>query len=202
MGAELSRLPGRAVGQAVQRTAALEHEEGVTSPTDAELLRRSRRDPDAFGLLYERDTRPVAAFLARRVGGPVAEDLLGEVFAGGFTARCGWSPARAARRRPGCTASPARSSGPTCAGDPASPSSELHQSVDGDAVDDRLDAGARRAELRVALSSLPLGERDLLLLVAWEGLSVAEAGPGPRSATASGSALEGGPGTLRRTDPF
>lgn len=150
--------------------------QGVTSPTDADLLRASRRDPDAFGTLYERHARPVAAFLARRVGVPVAEDLLAEVFTVGFAARMRVVPHESGsalpwlygiahnvvrthlRRRPGMHAT------------------GLHQTVDWDAVDDRIDAGGRRAELRAALSSLSAGERDLLLLVAWEGLSPSEAG--------------------------
>ena len=47
--------------------------------------------------------------------------------------------------------------------------------IDWDAVDERLDAGTRRQELRVALAGLTEAEREVLLLVAWEGLSPAEA---------------------------
>ncbi|MGI8879302.1 MAG: sigma factor-like helix-turn-helix DNA-binding protein [Jatrophihabitans sp.] len=43
--------------------------------------------------------------------------------------------------------------------------------MDWDAVDARLDAEAQRGRLRAALSVLSRGERDLLLLVAWEGLT-------------------------------
>jgi RNA polymerase sigma-70 factor (ECF subfamily) len=47
--------------------------------------------------------------------------------------------------------------------------------MDWDAVEARLDAQARRGELRAALSVLSTAERDLLLLVAWEELTPAEA---------------------------
>jgi RNA polymerase sigma-70 factor (ECF subfamily) len=47
--------------------------------------------------------------------------------------------------------------------------------VDWDAVDERLDAVSRRQELRLALAGLTEAERELLLLVAWEGLSPTEA---------------------------
>jgi RNA polymerase sigma factor (sigma-70 family) len=47
--------------------------------------------------------------------------------------------------------------------------------MDWDAVEARLDAQARRGELRAALSVLSPAERDLLLLVAWEELTPAEA---------------------------
>ncbi len=150
--------------------------QGVTPPTDADLLRVSRRDPDAFGILYERHARGGAAFLARRVGGPVAEDLLAEVFTAGFAARMRVVPHGSGSALPwlyGIAHNVVRTH---LRRRPGSAVVELHQSVDWDAVDDRIDAGARRAELRAALSSLSHGERDLLLLVAWEGLSPAEAG--------------------------
>ena len=47
--------------------------------------------------------------------------------------------------------------------------------MDWDAVDDRLDAWAERGRLRAALSVLTESDRELLLLVGWEGLSQAEA---------------------------
>jgi RNA polymerase sigma factor (sigma-70 family) len=47
--------------------------------------------------------------------------------------------------------------------------------MDWDAVDARLDAEAQRRRLRNALCTLSDSDRDLLLLVAWEGLTSAEA---------------------------
>lgn len=44
-----------------------------------------------------------------------------------------------------------------------------------DAVDQRLDAAAVSATLRQSLADLPESERELLLLVAWEGLTPSEA---------------------------
>jgi RNA polymerase sigma-70 factor (ECF subfamily) len=49
------------------------------------------------------------------------------------------------------------------------------QGVDWDAVDARLDAEAKRGQLRSALNVLSQRDRELLLLVAWEGLTPAEA---------------------------
>jgi RNA polymerase sigma-70 factor (ECF subfamily) len=43
------------------------------------------------------------------------------------------------------------------------------------AVDQRLDAAALAPELRRALADLPAEERELLLLVSWEGLTPTEA---------------------------
>jgi RNA polymerase sigma-70 factor (ECF subfamily) len=47
--------------------------------------------------------------------------------------------------------------------------------MDWDAVDARLDAEAQRRRLRSALHTLSDSDRELLLLVAWEGLTSAEA---------------------------
>lgn len=48
---------------------------------DGELIRRARRDPDAFGQLYRMHYKPVAAYLYRRLGDEhAAEDLAAETF--------------------------------------------------------------------------------------------------------------------------
>ena len=47
--------------------------------------------------------------------------------------------------------------------------------MDWEAVDERLDAHAERGRLRTALNVLADSDRELLLLVAWEGLTPAEA---------------------------
>ena len=47
--------------------------------------------------------------------------------------------------------------------------------MDWDAVDARLDAEAQRRRLHAALSTLSEADRELLLLVAWEGLTSTEA---------------------------
>lgn len=47
--------------------------------------------------------------------------------------------------------------------------------MDWDAVDARLDASGQREGLRSALDALSPAEREVLLLVAWEHLTVSEA---------------------------
>jgi RNA polymerase sigma-70 factor (ECF subfamily) len=47
--------------------------------------------------------------------------------------------------------------------------------MDWDAVDERIGAWAERGRLRTALAVLSDSDRELLLLVGWEGLSQAEA---------------------------
>jgi RNA polymerase sigma factor (sigma-70 family) len=54
---------------------------------DAELLRRSLAQPEAFAVLYERHVAPVSTYLLRRVGADIGEDLTAEVFVRAFRAR-------------------------------------------------------------------------------------------------------------------
>lgn len=62
----------------------------MTQPrrSDAELLRASKRDPEAFGEFYDRHAAAVLAFLHRRTACPqTALDLTAETFAAAFAAR-------------------------------------------------------------------------------------------------------------------
>ncbi|GHS88276.1 DNA-directed RNA polymerase sigma-70 factor [Actinomycetota bacterium] len=146
-----------------------------TELPDFELLAKARADPALLGLIYERHSRAVYRFLARRTGTAAAEDLLGEVFVVAVATRLRVQPHESGSALPwlygiatNITRSYLRRSGArSLAVDVAD--------VDWDAIDARLDAGARRVELREALSALNEGERDVLLLVAWEGLSPTEA---------------------------
>jgi RNA polymerase sigma factor (sigma-70 family) len=132
--------------------------------SDTDVLRQARVRPELVGLLYERHAGAVHRYLARRVG-PAADDLLGDVFVAAVAARLAlpWLYGIAGN----CVRAHLRRREPHAASDAP---------FDWDAVDDRLDAAARRVELRQALALLTEAERELLLLVAWEGLTPAEAG--------------------------
>lgn len=143
---------------------------------DGMLIERSVRGrPEAFVEVVQRHEAAVHAFLARRAGRQAADDLLGEVWLRAFAARGGYDPARAPARpwlygiarnvlrahwrtRP----DPGHVAGPQSA-DPW------------DEVVDRLDSAAAVRALVSALQALPEPERDVLLLVAWEQLTPAEA---------------------------
>jgi RNA polymerase sigma factor (sigma-70 family) len=144
--------------------------------SDSELLAGLPRQPELMGVLYERHARAVFRYLARRAGPAAAEDLLSEVFITALSASSRvvvhdsgsalpWlygialNVLRAHFRRQPPAACVARDLG-----------------MDWDAVDDRLDALAERGRLRAALDGLADSDRELLLLVAWEGLTPAEAG--------------------------
>jgi RNA polymerase sigma factor (sigma-70 family) len=142
---------------------------------DGELLAGLPHQPELMGVLYERHAPAVFRYLARRAGPLVAEDLLSEVFTAALGARGRVVAHRSGsalpwlygialnvlrryyrHRQPGRVAEP----GPV---------------MDWDAVDARLDAEAQRRRLRGALGTLSDADRELLLLVAWEGLTSAEA---------------------------
>jgi len=143
--------------------------------SDSDLLVLSRTRPEMLGVVYERHASAVYRYLVRRVGVGASEDLLGEVFVAAVAARLRVRPHDSGSALPwlyGIAGNVVRSYRRRSLGQV--PVDEV-TAVDWDAVDERLDAGTRRQELRVALVALTEAEREVLLLVAWEGLSPAEA---------------------------
>jgi RNA polymerase sigma-70 factor (ECF subfamily) len=58
------------------------------APSDLELLRRAREDPESFGVFYDRYVTAVLAFCVRRTGcAETAADLTAEVFAAAYAGR-------------------------------------------------------------------------------------------------------------------
>jgi RNA polymerase sigma-70 factor (ECF subfamily) len=150
----------------------------VNPVTDDDLLARCRAEPEALGEVYERHAASVHRYLSRRVGAAAADDLLGDVFLAALGVRHRVRPHASGSALPwlyGIASNTVRAhhrrrqGGSPIAAEPA----EL---VDWDAVDARLDAQSRDGDLKLALAALTPAERELLLLVAWEGLSPAEAG--------------------------
>lgn len=148
------------------------------SATDAEVIRRSREDPEEFRTIVNRHAPRIYAYLANRAGTQDAADLGAEVFARAFGSRhryrdeyesaLPWlygiatnvlrTHLRAARRAK-------RGRRRLAAAPPPDPYAR---------ADRRLDAAASRTELLRALAELRPEERDVLLLFAWEELSYPE----------------------------
>ena len=144
--------------------------------SDGTLIERSVRGrADAFVEVVRRHEVAVHGFLARRAGQDAAGDLLGEVWVRAFGARGGYDPARA-------DALPwlygiarnvlrehwrGQQAGTWPAGEGADDP--------WDAVIERLDSVAWAKTLISVLRTLPAGEREVLLLVAWEQFTPAEA---------------------------
>jgi RNA polymerase sigma factor (sigma-70 family) len=144
--------------------------------TDADLIERSvGGEPDAFVAVVERHEVAVHGYLARRAGRQAADDLLAEVWARAFAGRARYARGQADARpwlygiaRHVLAAhwqARAREAG----------AAECLSEDPWDEVIDRLDSAAGARVLAPALRELPVAEREVLLLVAWEELTPAQA---------------------------
>jgi RNA polymerase sigma factor (sigma-70 family) len=145
--------------------------------SDAELIGRSLKgDVDALIEVLDRHEVAVGSYLARRAGRDAAEDLLGEVWVAAFESRRSYDQSYPDARpwlygvalnrlRHYWRSRPAE--------DPVPDVTDLATGWDPwSAVDSGLDT---RAMLRPVLTRLKPEEREVLTLVAWEDLTVADA---------------------------
>ncbi|GAA4506106.1 sigma-70 family RNA polymerase sigma factor [Actinoallomurus oryzae] len=150
----------------------------TADPDDGELIARSLDgDADAFVEVVRRHEATVGAYLARRVGRGPAEDLLGDVWVAALGSRASYDRSFS-------------DAGPWLLGVAhntlrrhwrSRPNEEPVADVTGmasgwdpwAAVDDRVNV---ESVLRQALALLRPQQREILTLVAWEDLTVAEAG--------------------------
>jgi len=142
--------------------------------SDAELIGCSLAgDDDAFVELVRRHAPAVSAYLVRRAGRGHAEDLLGEVWVAAFVSRASYDQTFP-EARPwlfGIARNTLRAHWRTRVDVQLNP--EMPVRLDPwPEVDERIDG---MAALRRAIRDLPPDEREIVLLVAWEQLSVAEA---------------------------
>src|SRR5579872_2714168 len=148
---------------------------GGDQPGDAALIRRSLCAPECFALLFDRHGPSIHSYVARRLGPDAADDLTAEVFLIAFQRRHAYNAAyqdarpwlygiatnlvgRRRRDEVRLLRAIARSGG--------NPPDESFA----EQVTDRVAAQAVRGRLASALSQLPRGQRDVLLLTA-KGLS-------------------------------
>ncbi len=143
------------------------------------MIGRSLADPDSFAVIFDRHSPAIARYLARRLGRQSADDLLAETFLAAFRARRQYDLARphalpwlygiatnmlARHRRE--EARELR----LLAAVPVEDAEEGHA----ERVAAQVTAEAMNGLLRQALAGLADGDRDVLLLVAWEGLAYDE----------------------------
>jgi RNA polymerase sigma-70 factor (ECF subfamily) len=154
----------------------------VDSPSDAEVIGRSLEQPEAFGLIYDRHADIVLRFLGRRVGAEVAEGLVGELFRIAFERRKTFDVSRPSAL-PWLYGIGSNLLLKHRRGEARRLRASARMAADSEAPNRRVGAAALDARLlfqRVtdAIEALPDGEREALLLFAWEDLSyhgVAEA---------------------------
>jgi RNA polymerase sigma factor (sigma-70 family) len=152
---------------------------GSAAADDAAIIELSRQEPEQFAVLFDRHAPYIHRYLARRAGREVADDLVAETFLAAFAKRDRYDlghadarpwlygiatnlvsqhrrdEARQYRIRQAALAEP-----------------DLPGHADRVAAD--VTAQAMRTLLNAALAALPAGDRDVLLLIAWEQLTYQE----------------------------
>ncbi|GAA1039913.1 RNA polymerase sigma factor [Virgisporangium ochraceum] len=145
--------------------------------TDAELIAAARAAPERFAVVFDRHYERIYAYAARRLGRDLAEDVASETFLVAFSRLAGYDPARvdAAPWLYGIAsnliARHARAEARRYRALAKLPADVAVAEID---VAARLDAATARGRLAAALARLPGPERNVLLLVAWAGLSQPE----------------------------
>jgi RNA polymerase sigma factor (sigma-70 family) len=146
---------------------------------DAQQVELSLRDPECFGVVFDRYFSEIHGYVARRLGRDAADDVAAETFLAAFRSRRRFDASRGTVRA-------------WLYGIVTNHMSSYHRQevrayraleragVQGaeeghaDRVAERIDAGVAGRELAGALAKLPRGDREVLLLVALGGLSHAD----------------------------
>ncbi|GAA3472699.1 RNA polymerase sigma factor [Nonomuraea roseola] len=145
---------------------------------DAELIRRSWQEPEAFAAVFDRHAPQLHRYAVRRLGRDAAEDIVSDTFLAAFQNRHRYglehtdarpwlygiaSNVIGKRRRDEVTRYRAYVRGGV---DPVE--------ITGGLVEDNVTTLTVNQPLVAALAGLKSGDRDVLLLIAWAGLSYEE----------------------------
>lgn len=151
----------------------------VRAVTDAEVIESSLREPERFAVLYDRHHELIYRYIARRLGRDQADDLMAETFLIAFAQRDRYDLAYSSAR-------------PWLFGIATNLIGRHHRAenrfwrliaqtgVDAavespsERVTERVSVQGLRRDLAAALARLPRGQRDVLLLTAFGGLSAEE----------------------------
>jgi RNA polymerase sigma-70 factor, ECF subfamily len=158
------------------------------SHTDAVVIEQSWHEPETFAELYDRHAAPIHRYVSRRLGDAMADDVVADTFLTAFRARRRYD-LRRPDARPWLYGIAANMIGKhrraevrrfnalarTADATPADPGAGWAATPAGaDEIVSRVDAAAVRRELLLALAGLSAGDRDVLLLIAWAGLTYDE----------------------------
>jgi RNA polymerase sigma factor (sigma-70 family) len=153
--------------------------EPATRSSDAQLVRASLTDPEAFAALFDRYSGMLYRYVSKRLGPEPAEDLVGDTFLAAF-ARRGSYDLTCPDARPWLFGILTKLVSRHHRREAARYRAMRRAPHDGDveSPDDRIAAGvsaqAARPELAAALAELHARDRDVLLLIAWGGLTYEE----------------------------
>jgi RNA polymerase sigma factor (sigma-70 family) len=146
---------------------------------DAQIIEGSLRHPERFAAIFDRHAVPIQRYLTRRLGRQIADDLVAETFLTAFRTRERYDLARpdarpwlygiatnlaAQHQRAELREYRLRAS----IGHEPAPAGHAEQ------VAAQVTAQAMHRLLATALAALGAGDREVLLLIAWEGLSYDE----------------------------
>jgi len=146
---------------------------------DAAVIESSWREPERFAAVFDRHAPHIYRYLARRAGRQVADDLVAETFLAAFAKRDRYD-LRYADARPWLYGIATNLIGQHHRDEvrqyrilqAAAAEHEVPGHAERVAAD--VTAQAMRTLLARALTALPAGDRDVLLLIAWEQLSYQE----------------------------
>ncbi|GAA4522063.1 MULTISPECIES: RNA polymerase sigma factor [Nonomuraea] len=141
---------------------------------DADLIRRSRHDPEVFAGLFDRHAPALRRYVARRLGPSLADDIVSDVFLTAFRRRHRYDTSHP-DARPWLYGIAARLVSRQRRVEIRFYRALVRTGVDeitepyADRVDNRV--SAQQAGLAAALSELSPGDREVLLLMAWADMS-------------------------------
>ncbi|GAA4578940.1 RNA polymerase sigma factor [Micromonospora coerulea] len=152
----------------------------VGTLTDAAVIERSLRAPESFAVIFDRHAPYIHRYLARRLGAGIADDLVAETFLAAFRRRGRFDTAYP-DARPWLYGIATNLVGQHRREEereyrlrqayiPA-----LSEASHADRVTTVVTAQSLRHILFAALAKLSTGDRDVLLLIAWEELTYDEA---------------------------
>ncbi|HEV7934887.1 MAG TPA: RNA polymerase sigma factor [Actinomadura sp.] len=152
------------------------HGEPGVEMTDAEIIRLSEHEPERFAGIFDRYYDEIHGYVARRLGTSLADDVAAETFLIAFDRRERYDTAHPLARPwlYGIASNlVARHHRAELRRYKALTRVGLDHTVDGhaDRVVVRLDAESVRGRLAAALATIAAGDRNVLVLVAWGGLS-------------------------------
>jgi RNA polymerase sigma factor (sigma-70 family) len=147
--------------------------------TDAEVITLSQHDPSQFGVLFERHSVEILRYAHARLGPDLAEDVLAETFLAAFRRRAHYDGTRS-DARPWLYGIAIREIGRHRRAEQRGRRALARIPAETATVDfdersaERITAQQLRPCLVAVLSGLPRQDRELLLLIAWAGLTYEE----------------------------
>lgn len=155
------------------------HEPDERLLSDAELIDASLREPRSFAALFDRHADEILRYVQARVGRDLAEDVTAETFLAAFRQRATYDLARS-DARPWLYGIAIRQVGRHRRAEArqrrllAIVPQDLGTPDFGERSAERVSAERLRPALAAVLDGLRRQDRELLLLVAWAGLSYSE----------------------------